>query len=122
MVHKILAGPNPCIKIMEITGSLDYAAMTAVNDLKLDEGPVYVLLDVSRMNVGLPEGFLDGARHSYFTHPNLGHMALYTDSALLSSVGKMVAKLTGRKDKLTVHTNYQEAMAHLIALTQKANL
>lgn len=118
MSYKIIDGPHPQIKIHQITGELTYAAMTAESELGLLEGPKYVLLDVSELDVGLPAGFLEGAKHSYFTHLNLRHMALYTRSHLLSNVGKMVAKLTHKKNQLSVHTSYDHAINHLLSLVE----
>lgn len=118
MAHEIFPGSNSQIIVMRLSGALNYDDMTADEKLGLNEGrPVYVLLDASQVDVALPENFLSGARGSYFTNPNLEHMALYVKSAWLKAIGEMVAKLTRRKDKLTVHSSYEAAMAHLVRLT-----
>lgn len=115
MAHHITVGPRPNIKICTITESLNHDDMTCEDDLGLNEGtPLYVLLDVSAMNLGLPEQFLDGAKHSFFIHPNLVHMAMYTDSNLLTHIGNMVAKLTQRQEKLSIHSSYDAALKHLL--------
>ena len=123
MAHTITPGTHPNIKVMELEGELTHADMTADEALGLNEGkPVYVLLDASKISVGLPPDFLDGARKSYFVHPNLAHMALYVSSVLLRNIGAMVAKLTRRKDKLTIHESREAAMRHLEKLVKEAGL
>lgn len=109
--------------IQQLEGELTREDMTAADALGLNQGkPVFVLLDTTKLNIGLPVDFMDGAKQSYFTHPNLQHLALYTTSSMLGSIGRMVAKLTGKKDHLSVHTDYDSAINHLldlIALTEK---
>jgi hypothetical protein len=122
MVHTITAGPEPNIKIMRIVGDVTYETMAAVDELGLNEGqPIYILLDISKMSTSLPEDFLDGARNSFFIHPNMAHTAMYTQSTALGTIARMIAKLTRRKDKLTLHATYQEALNHLVALSQQAS-
>ncbi|MBC8171819.1 MAG: hypothetical protein H7X77_09100 [Anaerolineae bacterium] len=119
MAHEITQGPRPNIKICKITESLTHADMTCEDDLGLNDGvPLYVLLDVSIMNVGLPENFLNGAKNSFFIHPNLVHMAMYTESNLLTTIGNMVAKLTQRKEKLSIYSSYDAALKHLLKLAK----
>jgi hypothetical protein len=119
MAHQITPGPNANIKICTITESLNHDDMTCEADLGLNDGmPLYVLLDVSQMDVGLPPNFLDGAKHSFFLHPNLIHMAMYTKSSLLTTVGKMVAKLTHRQEKLSIFTSYEDAINHLMSMAK----
>lgn len=123
MAHVITPGTHPNIKVMELQGELTYEDMTAEEPLGLHEGnPVYVLLDASKISVGLPPDFLHGARKSYFVHPNLAHMALYVNSMLLKNIGIMVAKLTRRKEKLTLHESREAAMKHLEKLVREAGL
>jgi hypothetical protein len=52
----------------------------------------------------------------------MAHMALYTRSGLLRTVGNMVAKLTRRRDKLTIYDNYDAALAYLTKLVADAGL
>ncbi|MEP7286151.1 MAG: hypothetical protein ABI947_10330 [Chloroflexota bacterium] len=118
--QEILPGPYPSIVIHRIHGELSYDAMTADDALGLNRGIHFVLLDASDINLALPEDFLSGARHSYFTNPNLRHMALYTQSNMLGTIGKMVAKLTRRQDRLSVHTDFDVAMSHLVNLYNQA--
>jgi hypothetical protein len=118
MAHTIEPGPRPNIKIMRLSGELSSADMHADEALGLNEGvPVYVLLDGRQMALGLPEGFLDGAKNSYFTNPNLAFLAVVLNNEALKLVAKMVSRLTRRRDKLDVFDNEQQAMAHLLRLT-----
>jgi hypothetical protein len=118
MSHEILPGPKPNIVIHKIIGDLTYEAMTADEALGLNKGvPTYILLDLGDLNVGLPEGFLDGAKKSYFTNDNLVHMSIYVKSAAIRLIANMVAKITRRQGKLSLHESYDAAMQHLIDLS-----
>jgi hypothetical protein len=119
MAHHISGGPRPEIVIMKLDGALTYEDMTCTEEIGLHERKLYVLLDAGDMEVSLPADFLDGARESWFTHANMLHVALYTRSMLLSTVGKAVAKLTRRNDKLSSYTSYDQALAHLIKLAER---
>lgn len=122
MAHKISTGPHPDIVIMDLIGELEYGDMTADEGLGLNKGrPLYVMLDASKISVALPDGFIDGARHSYFVNPNMAHMALYVESGMLRTIGTMVAKLTRRQDKLSVHESREKAMAHLQKLMKQSS-
>lgn len=100
--------------LMAITGEVNYEDMTCDDELRLNEGrPMYVMLDASKMAVGLPQDFLDGARQSFFASENLVHLAIYLESALLRNMALMVAKVMRRKEKMTLHQSRAEAIAHL---------
>jgi hypothetical protein len=120
MAHEVKAGSLPGIVIQKILDPYNIKDMTAVESLGLDKGKRWILLDVSEMSIGLPENFLEGARNSYFLHENMMHMALYTKSDLLATIGRMVAKLTHRQDKLSVHQSFEAAETHLVALIHKS--
>jgi hypothetical protein len=121
MAHEIMPGPNPNIMIMRLSNSLTFEDMTADEELGLNEGrPLYVLLDASNIDIALPDNFLSGARQSYFINDNLQHMALYVKSAWLKAIGEMVAKLTRRREKLSVYNSYEAAMAHLVKLEKES--
>lgn len=123
MPHVITQGPHPNIMVIDISGELAFEDMMAVEELGLDKGSaIYVLLDGSKMTVGLPEKFLENAQKSFFVHPNLGHMALFLESKMLRTIAVMVAKLTRRQTKLTLHDSREAAMAHLLELVKKAGL
>ena len=120
MGRQIIATNHPNIRQIEIHQELTHDDMTCDADLDLDKGfPIWILLDVSDMSITLPDEFIDGARHSFFMSPNLQHMAIYCRSALLRSVALMVAKLTRRKEKLSVHATMEQAQAHLRAHMEK---
>jgi hypothetical protein len=123
MAYEILPGPHPDIRVMKVMDDLTYEAMTADEELGLNQGrPMWVLLDVSQMNAGLPEDFLSGARHSYFVNPNLAHLSLYIKSSILRTIATMVAKVTRRKDKLSLHDSYDKAMNHLVMLMEQSKV
>jgi hypothetical protein len=50
---------------------------------------------------------------------NVEQPALYVKSQLPGMAGQRVAKLTRRKEKLTVHSTYEAAMQHLIKLSDQ---
>jgi|GEM_PF-809536 len=114
MGHKIVHSNHANVRQIEIIGELTHADMTCDVELDLDKGaPIWLILDVSNMSVALPDQFLDGARHSFFMSPNLQHMAIYCRSGLLRSVALMIAKLTHRKEKMSVHATLEQAQLHL---------
>jgi hypothetical protein len=117
MPYEIHPSPRDNIVVCKIIDELTYPDMMIVEPLGLDRGPRYILLDASDMSIGLPENFLEGARHSFFVHDNMQHLALYVKSQLLGMTGQMVAKLTRRADKLSVHKTFDEALNHLISLS-----
>jgi hypothetical protein len=117
MARKIVETNDPRLSQIEIHGELTHEDMTCDSELGLGRGkPMWVLLDVTHMSVALPEDFLDASRKSWFMNPDLQHMAVYTRSSLLAGVASMIAKLTRRKDKLSVHTSHDAAIAHLHGL------
>jgi hypothetical protein len=123
MAHQISPGPHPNIALMRIWGDLQHVDMNPVDGLGLNEGkPVYVLLDVSEMHLGLPDGFLDGARNSYFVHPNMVHMAFYSGSSMLNTIAAMVGKLTSRQHKISIHKSYDSALNHLQEMIKHAEV
>jgi hypothetical protein len=120
MPHEISPGPKPNILIFRVTGELNYHDMTCDEELGLNQGrPLYVLMDGSKMQVGLPENFLEGAKNSFFINPNLVHMALYLESQLLRTIANMVAKVTRRREKLSLHPSFDAAIQHLLDLDAK---
>lgn len=124
MAHSVTQGPYPNLMLMAITGEVTFEDMTCDDELRLNEGyPGYIMLDASKMSVGLPPDFLDGAKQSFFGSENLVHLAIYMESAVLRNVALMVAKLMRRKEKLTIHDTKAEAIAyleHLITAQERA--
>jgi hypothetical protein len=97
--------------------------MIISDKLGLNDGRhVYVLIDTRALTLSIPDNFLEGARNSYFTHENLKHAAVLTSSGLVSTLVKMVAKLTRNKEKLSIHTSYEEAMTYLEKLIAHAEM
>lgn len=117
MPHTITLGPSPDIVCVTIIGALNYDDMTCEVEIGLNERPLFIFLDVSKMDSGLPEDFLEGARVSFFVHPNMRHLAIYTDSVMLNMIATMVSKVTHRQDKLTTHKSIQAALDHLLKLS-----
>jgi hypothetical protein len=117
MPYEIYPSPRDSIVVCKLVEELTYPDMMIVEPLGLDRGPRYILLDASEISVALPEHFLEGARQSFFTHDNMQHLALYVKSQLLGMTGIMVAKVTRRPDKLSVHKTFDDAMNHLLKLT-----
>jgi hypothetical protein len=121
MAHTISPGPQANIVVMDLIGELTWEDMTADEALGLNGNqPMYIMLDASRISVSVPENFLDGAKKSYFTNPNMAHMALYVESDLLRTIAIMVAKVTRRREKISLHTSREGAIAHLQMLAQRA--
>ena len=117
MAHEILPGPAENILLMRLHGELTKADLLCDDELSLNDGKLmYVLIDASDMDIGLPAGFMDGKRESFFLNPNLQHVALYTTSWLLNSAAKMLSKITRQREKLSVHESREAAMTHLLTL------
>ncbi|MCU0475122.1 MAG: STAS/SEC14 domain-containing protein [Anaerolineae bacterium] len=114
MAHTVRPTQHPqCVQI-EIHGELTFDDMTCSAELGLGQGqPRWVLLDVSEMDVALPEHFIEASRKSWFMHPDLVHMAVYTRSSLLGSAARMIAKLTRSRERMTIHDSREKAEAHL---------
>jgi hypothetical protein len=120
MGYEILPSPHPDISILRIANDLTNEDMTTDEQLGLNQGrPRWILLDAADMNVGLPDDFLTGVRKSFFVNPNLVHLSIYIKSSILRSVALMVAKITRRQDKLTLHSTYDEALAYLMKLVEQ---
>jgi hypothetical protein len=121
MGHELIPGPRPEIMIIRAMGDVEYDDMVISDELGLNKGrQVYVLIDTRELSLSMPENFIEGARNSYYTHENLKHAAVLTSSVLVSTLVKMVAKLTRNKDKLSIHTDYDAAIAHLERLVAQA--
>lgn len=117
MAHEIEAGPQPNIVVMRLIGELAKDDLLCDDELGLNgDRAMLVLVDASEMDIGLPAGFMDGNRESFFMNPNLQHVALYSTSWLLTSVAKMLGKLTRQRDKISVHDSREAALQHLVAL------
>jgi hypothetical protein len=120
MAYEVVAGPQSNIVILRLTGDLTHEDMTCDEALGFNAGrPMYLLLDASAMHVGLPDNFLNGAKNSFFVNDSLVHMALYLESQVLRTVALMVAKVTRRQEKMSLHSSYDAALNHLLNLAAK---
>ncbi len=119
MAHEILPSPHPRIVCLRLYGDPEAADMLLETEIGLDKGePVYVLVDASDLSLSLPPNYLDTARKSFFTHPNLEHMAVFTGSTMLDAIGNMIAKLTRRREQLSLHKSREDALNHLLSLVK----
>lgn len=117
MAHEIQPGPESNIVLLRLYGELTKADLLCDDELGLNEGkPMLILVDASDMDIGLPAGFMDGKRESFFLNPNAQHVALYTTSWLLNSAAKMLGKITRQREKLSVHDSREAALEHLLTL------
>ncbi len=123
MAHEISTGPHPNLVVIRIYGELEAADLNVNSELGLGSGrPIYLLADLSRMGLGIPENFLDSARKSAFSHPDVKHTAVYLKSGAIAALAKAVSKLTRQQDKVTSLTSYEEAESHLLKLIRQAGL
>lgn len=113
MAHTITQGPRPDIVIMDIVENVEHDDMIASEQLGLNQGKRYVMLDLSNMSIALPENFLEGAKNSYFVHDNLVHLSIHVQSHTLRMIANMVAKLTRNPGKLSLHDSREKAIQHL---------
>ncbi len=123
MAHEVVTSSHPNMVRMRIYDALTLADMACDAELGLGHGrPVFILSDVTAMATQLPEGFLDGARRSFFVNPEVQHLALVLRSSLLRSVALMVANMTGRRDHISLHDTVDAAEVHLMGLIRQQGL
>ncbi len=117
MPHEVTPGPLPNIVLVRVYGHASAQDISlSAEELGLDQGRKYVLMDASEMSLSMPDGAINAARNSYLTHENLAHVSLVTASRLFDMLANMVAKLTGRKNQISIHPSRQAAMDHLVKL------
>jgi hypothetical protein len=122
MPHEIEPGPHPNIVHLRMYGDITLEDMKLDEQLGLNSGiPMYILMDASAMSLRLPKSFMNGATRSFFINKNLRHMALYTGSNTLDLLATTIANLTGRRDKLSIHKTYQQALNHLLDMAGQAD-
>lgn len=124
MAHEVMQGPHPFLKIIRLYGDVEHEDLTCADEVGLNEGhPIYLLTNAAKINVGLPEKFLDTIRHSMLSNPNLAHDAVFMpDSPAMSTVAQMAIKLTRSQKKVSLHRKYEEAQDHLLRLIKEAGL
>lgn len=117
MAYEIQPSSHPQIACVRLYGDLQPEDMLLNAEIGLDKGtPMFILVDASELGVALTPNYIDTARKSFFTNPNLAHMAVYTGSPMLDAIGNMIAKLTRRRDRLSLHKSREEALDHLMKL------
>jgi hypothetical protein len=117
MPHKIESGSLPNMLIVRVHGILTVDDL--LPDLGLDEGPKYLLFDITQAEASVPEDFWDIVRNTPLKHPNCIHAAIAFKSDLLKNLAAVVAKLTRIRDKVTFFKSYDEAYDHLVKVIQQ---
>lgn len=121
MAHTIEKTQYDNIVILRIQGDLEKDDLLSDDELGLNEGkPMYVLVDVSEMDIGLPGNFMEGERKSFAVNPNVKHIAVYSQSTLLNVATRMVAKLTRQQEKISIYHDRNDALKYLLSLSQSA--
>ncbi len=121
MAHTIEKTQYDNIVILRIQGDLEKDDLLSDDELGLNQGkPMYVLVDVSEMDIGLPGNFMEGERKSFAVNPNVKHIAVYSQSTLLNVATRMVAKLTRQQEKISIYHDRDDALKYLLSLSQSA--
>lgn len=114
MAYTVTPGAHPDLYILTYTGDLGAEELLIENELHLNENRfIYILADVSGMNNGLPDGFLETVQRSFVLHPHTAHIAVYVTSAILRIAASMVVKVTRQKKKISLHDSYKDAYERL---------
>lgn len=120
MAHTILERPHPHVVCARVYGALELDDMIASPDYGLGEGiPIWLVCDMTDLKAGVPAGFIEGAKHSLYVHPNLQHLGLYLPNAAMQLVTRMVVRLTGI-NRLTMYESYAAARDDALARAQAA--
>lgn len=124
MAHEVTQGPHPFLRIIRVYGDVDSRDMTCFDDVGLTEGhPIYLLTNLAKINVGLPDKFLETLRNSVLTHPNLAHDAIYLPAApAVNTLANMAVKFTRSQKKVSLHLTLDGAQDHLVKMIQAAGL
>jgi hypothetical protein len=116
-MYSVAPGNHPNVYVLTYSENLAAEELLIDDELHLNEGrDIYLLVDLSSMNNGLPEGFLDAVQRSFVVHPHTAHIAVYTTSMLLRTAAGMVTKVTRMNGKITTHSTYEEAYQQLLDL------
>ncbi|MDX2138496.1 MAG: STAS/SEC14 domain-containing protein [Chloroflexota bacterium] len=75
------------------------------------ERPLYLLIDMSRMEVPSPD-ILRASNSTGFIHPNVKKMALFGSSAVVRSIINFIVRLAA-SDRVQFFATEQEAMDYL---------
>jgi hypothetical protein len=110
MAYTIAPTPHADFYILTYTGTLETEDLLVADALHLNEGrAIYLLIDVSHMEEGLPDRFLETIMKSFVVHPNVAYMAVFITSTLLRVTANMVVKVTRQQKKITLHDSYESA-------------
>jgi hypothetical protein len=120
MPHKIEPGPLPNIVVLTLYGDMTSEDFVTADDLGISIMPRYLLIDASKLTLGLPDHFLSNIRSTPVIHPNCLHTAVIIRSELLKNVAAVALKLVQARDKVTIVSSYTEALNHLVALAQES--
>jgi hypothetical protein len=119
MPHKIEPGALPNIVVMTVYGEIEQGDFISVDDLGMNDTPKYLLVDASKLGLGLPDDFLSSARQTPILHRNCLHAAVVVRSDLLKNLAVVVIKLARVRDKVSFFASYDEAMNHLVGLARQ---
>ncbi len=123
MTHEISAGPHPNLILVRIYDEISHDDLGMNAELGLGSGkPVYLLVDASEMAFGVPENFLDAARQSPYSHPDVKHTAIVLKPGPILALARVVPKLTRQQNKVSTYTSAQDALAYLMTLIRQAGL
>jgi len=121
LAHTIQPGPLPNIVIVIGYSELTKADISLSSEsLGLDQGQKYLLIDGTKLQLAVPEDFLNVVRQTPLAHPNCVHVAVVLKSELLKNVAGATAKVLRIKQKMSYFTNYDEALKPITALAQTA--
>ena len=123
MAHTIIPTKHPHIAHIKMSGDLTYEDMTCDTELGLGQGkPIFVICNLQRMNLNLPDTFVEHARMSFIINPDLQHVAVITTSKLMRSVALTAAALSARRAKISVHDSEADAEACLMGMIRQKGL
>ncbi len=122
MPHEVMPGPLPNIIHVRMYGQVSAQDISlSAEELGPDTGNKYILIDASEMSLALPDGFVNAARNGYLASAELAHVSVVTSSRLVDTLANMIARLTRRKNQMSIHPSVQAAMDHLVKLASAQN-
>src|SRR5688572_15014681 len=88
IAHEMLPGPHPNISVVRLFGEIGLEDFAISDELGLPGGRrAYLLIDTSRISLGLPDNFMELSRNSYLHDPNFQHAAVYAPASWVRSLG-----------------------------------
>ena len=117
MAYEILPRPHPSIALVHMFSEIEEEDFRLGDALELDKGnPVYLLVDTTGTAITLPPNFMENVRSSALFDDNLAHVAVFTRSATVCAVVRVMCRLTGQTHKVSLHDSREAALNHLLAL------